>query len=242
MNPEENVGSPLVDAGSLLAELKTAQRRLEDKLAQEEQAHETHLAAAAADLAEGREVDGLTRMLLHAKAANADRAAKPPPPPSRRPPAIEAKPDVFIADSSGNVAAPATVESAPPPPPAASRDAPTNKAPPATLGETTPPKSEPPKPPPFKIEPDPPRSAPAKRSKQPPPGAPYMPGHAEFLSARDTVERDDALAKRQEEARKDPIRYPGGQIPMKELPPDPRPPMEVINFTRVPGGKGIRRC
>ena len=68
-----------------------------------------------------------------------------------------------------------------------------------------------------------------------------MPGHAEFLSQRATQERDNDLAKRQEAARLDPVRYPGGQIPMNQIPPDPREPPEVVNFTRVPGGRGIRR-
>jgi hypothetical protein len=169
------------------------------------------------------DVPGLTRLLLNAKAAsaaNAERRAAAAPPPSKR---LEAKPGVFVADSSGNVAAP------------------------APQAEPAPPKSEiisDLKPPPFRVEQDPPpsRSASAKQAKKTPlPGAPYMPGHAEFLSARETDERDDELAKRQETARADPARYPGRQIPMNELPPDPRGPIEVINFTRVPGGRGIRR-
>ena len=73
----------------------------------------------------------------------------------------------------------------------------------------------------------------------PPPGAPA--GYAEFLSAKATEERDDELAKKQEAARADPARYPGGQLPMNELKPDPRPPLEVVNFTRVPGGRGIKQ-
>lgn len=97
-----------------LAALKDAQRRLEAKLAQEEQAKEDHLANAAAAMARGEDVPGLTRLLLNAKAAsaaNAERRAAAAPPP--RQPRLESKPDVFIADSSGNIAAPATVESAP---------------------------------------------------------------------------------------------------------------------------------
>ena len=98
----------------MLSELKEAQRRIEAKLAQEEQAHEAHLADAAAAMARGEEVPGLTRLLLNAKAAsaaNAERRAAAAPPP--RQPRLESKPDVFIADLSGNIAAPATVESAP---------------------------------------------------------------------------------------------------------------------------------
>ena len=69
-----------------------------------------------------------------------------------------------------------------------------------------------------------------------------MPGHAEFLNERDTRARDDELAKMQEEARKDPVRFPGGQIPQSMLKPDPRPQQEIVAFTRIPGGRGIRRC
>ena len=36
------------------------------------------------------------------------------------------------------------------------------------------------------------------------------------------------------------LRYPGGQIPMNELPPNPRSGPEVVRFTRTSGG-GIKR-
>ena len=49
--------------------------------------------------------------------------------------------------------------------------------------------------------------------------------------------QDDWLKRRQEEARLDPIRYPGGQIPMNEFKPDPpersiQGPLEVVSLSR----------
>ncbi len=210
----------------ILAELNAAQRRIEAKIAQEKQAHEAHLADATVAMAEGRKVDGLTRMLLHAKAASADRAAAPAPTrPTKR---IEAKPNVFVADSSGNIAAPApTVESAPSP-------AQAEKSAPAA----SPPEPEKQKAPPFKVED--PSPAPKSNAKPAHPGA-SIPGFGEFLSAKATSDADAERARKQEAARA--AGRPGGQLtPAEAFPADPRPPMEVVNFTRVAGGKGIRRC
>jgi hypothetical protein len=90
---------------------------------------------------------------------------------------------------------------------------------------------EPSRAPPF--DPDsPPKAA-------PPPGAPYMPGHAEFLSARDTAQRDDDMVRRQEVARRQ--GRPGGQVPLSEMKPDPRPQQEFVNFTLAGNGR-IKRC
>jgi hypothetical protein len=203
----------------VLADLKAAQSRIEAKLTQEEQAHEAHLADAADAMARGEEVPGLTRLLLNAKAAsvaNADRRAAAAPPP-RRPPALEARPDVFVADSSGNIAAPApTEESAP----------------------STPKPESAPKPPPFKIEPDPPPKAATKPApKVTHPGA-NIPGFGEFLSEKAARDADAERAKKVEAARA----RGQCQIPPSEaFPPDPREGPEIVNFTRIPGGRGIRR-
>ena len=193
------------------AQLQAELRRIEAEETDDGRAREDNLAAAADAVArgEGEGVPGITRLLLAAKARQAERAAAgreaaAPPPPQANP--------------------------APEPEPAAApvHDA---KAPSA-------------KPPPFKIEPGeapaPKPQARQARKTPPPPGAPA--GYAEFLSAKATEERDDELAKKQEAARADPARYPGGQVPMSELKPDPRPPLEVVNFTRVPGGRGIKRA
>ena len=91
-----------------LAELYAEARRIEAKLAQDKQEHEAHLADAAEALAKGEEVDGLTALLLKARAANAEE-----PPPRPTPPRIEATPD-FIVDSAGHAAPAASTESAPP--------------------------------------------------------------------------------------------------------------------------------
>jgi len=66
-----------------LAALDAAASRVKAKIAQDKQAKEDHLADAAAAMARGEEVPGLTRLLLNAKAAsaaNADRRAAAAPP------------------------------------------------------------------------------------------------------------------------------------------------------------------
>ena len=196
-------------------QLQAELRRVEAEETDEARAREEHLAAAAEAIDKGEDVDGVTRLLIAAKARQAERAAAQaaaPPPPQ-----AEAAPEPEAAAA-----------------PVPSPDTKANDT-------VTPPSA---KPPPFKIEPGeapaPKPQARQARKTPPPPGAPA--GYAEFLSAKATEERDDELAKKQEAARADPARYPGGQIPMNELKPDPRPPMEVINYTRVPGGRGIRRC
>ena len=84
-----------------LAELRAEVQRIESKLAQDRQEHEEHLRDASERLSRGEEVEGITQLLLRARAANAERATP------ARPPAIEARPDVFVADSLGRIAAPA---------------------------------------------------------------------------------------------------------------------------------------
>jgi len=86
-----------------------------------------------------------------------------------------------------------------------------------------------------------PNSPKASATKPQHPGA-NIPGFAEFISLKATNNRDEVLRKLQEEARKDPGRFPGGIVPWSMIPADPRPPTEIVRFTRVPGGRGIRRC
>ena len=103
-----------------LAELRAETRRIEAKLAQEREEQEAHLAEAAARLSRGEKIDGLTELLLRARAANAERDSAAKSAPKR----LECKAD-FIADSTGRVtAAPASTASPRPrrprPPPFAS--------------------------------------------------------------------------------------------------------------------------
>jgi len=227
-----------------LADLGAEARRLEDKLARDKEAHEASIAEAADALDRGEDVSGVTRLLLHARAEKAKRAAAAPPAPETSSVSDE-DPEPGTCSETGQVGQfsneviedPIIVDSA----------GIASSTPTAPTGGNPPP--PPPKAPPFQAEPDPPRPIPIsgtgtatkpapKAKRTPPPGAPYMPGHAEFLSARETQERDDDMAKKVEAARA----AGRPQIPMSELPPDPRPPMEVLNFTRVPGGRGIKRC
>ena len=122
----------------ILAELLAEAERIRQATARDRREQEARLADAAEALSRGEEVDGLTALLLRAKAANAEREAKPAPAPKR----IESKAD-FIVDSSGiTEAAPApSVESTPPTPA------------PLLPAESAPPPA--PKAPPFRIEPEP---------------------------------------------------------------------------------------
>ncbi len=122
----------------ILAELLAEAERIRQAIARDRREQEARLADAAEALSRGKEVDGLTALLLRAKAANAEREAKPAPAPKR----IESKAD-FIVDSSGiTEAAPApSVESTPPTPA------------PLLPAESAPPPA--PKAPPFRIEPEP---------------------------------------------------------------------------------------
>ena len=72
----------------ILAQLLAEAERIKQAIAYDRREHEARLADAAEALSRGEEVDGLTALLLKAKAANAERAAAPPP---KR---IEAKPDL----------------------------------------------------------------------------------------------------------------------------------------------------
>ena len=176
----------------------------------EEAERDARLNDAAERLAKGEPIEGLTELLLRAKAENAK--------------VIEAKPNVFIADSAGNIAAPASpVESAPPTTESAD-------------GEKTPsanPEPVPAKPAPF--DPDPPpvaakQPAAAKQPKSSHPGA-NMPGFAEFLSERATHDADAERAKKVEAARA----RGQCQIPPSEaFPPDPREGPEISFDAKPP--------
>ena len=202
-------------------QLQAELRRVEAEETDEARAREEHLAAAAEAIDKGEDVDGVTRLLIAARARQAERAsaqaaheaaASPPPQsqPEPRPPEPEpAAPPAQDAKASVT-------------PPSA-------KAPPFQAG--------PGKPAPA---PKPPQSASARQArKTPPPGAPNMDGHAEFLSERDTSKRDDDMVRLQEEARRQ--GRPGGQVPLSEMKPDPRPQQEFVNFTLAGNGR-IKRC
>ena len=63
----------------------------------------------------------------------------------------------------------------------------------------------------------------------------YLPDAAAFMALK-AKERE----AQQEERRK---QLPGGQIPAKDwFQPDPQEGPEIVRFTRIPGGRGIRRC
>ena len=65
-----------------------------------------------------------------------------------------------------------------------------------------------------------------------------IPGFSEFLSERAASQADAERAKTVEAARA----RGQCQIPPSEaFPPDPREGPEIVNFTRIPGGRGIRR-
>ena len=54
-----------------------------------------------------------------------------------------------------------------------------------------------------------------------------------------------ALKEKEREAQQEERRkqLPGGQIPAKDwFLPDPQEGPEIVRFTRIPGGRGIRRC
>lgn len=236
-----------------LADLRAEADRIEKKLAEAEQDHEMRLTQAAEAQARGEPIDGLTALLLSARAANASRRQAPPPPPPaaesaghsqthEAPILTAARPD-FIVDPFGQTRA---TEPRPAPAP---EDAPQAAPKAAWTEEPAPeaPKAAAPKSPPFRVPPDP---KPAPKPKPNYRGAPAafrqaMESRGEFLSVKETADRDAAIARLQEEARKNPTKYPGGQVPQAEINalfPDPRDPPEVVNYTRIAGGKGIRRC
>ncbi len=178
------------------------------------------------DLGDLASVDGtgVKALLLRARMDQAKKSV-----------AIEAKPGVFVADASGNIAAPAPEPApVPDPEPAPKLDTVTN-LPPEPEAAAAPPKA-----PPLRIvEPDP---APAKpKAKKAPshPAASQFAGFNEFLSEKASREQFNDLAKRQEEARRQ--GRPGGQIPLSELQPDPQPRQEFVNFTLAGNGQ-IKRC
>ena len=212
-----------------LADLRAETRRLEDKLAREDQAHKAHIAEAADALDRGEDVSGITRLLLHARAEKAKRAAPPQPEKSLVakdfPPEPE-DPAESLPSSRKTLA----------PEPAADLEKLKNAPEPAADLNKLQNAPEPAAPILNNIKNKP---APSKAARTPPPGAPA--GFAEFLSEKATRDRDNDMARRQEAARADPARYPGGQIPMSELPPDQRPQQEIVRFTL--GGNGrIKRC
>jgi hypothetical protein len=63
-----------------------------------------------------------------------------------------------------------------------------------------------------------------------------IPGFSEFLSERAASQADAERAKKVEAARA----RGQCQIPPLKHPPDPRDGPEIVNFTRIPGGRGIR--
>ena len=82
--------------------------------------------------------------------------------------------------------------------------------------------------------PEAPEPAP-EASPSKPPGA-GIPADAAAFMALKAKERE----AQQEERRK---QLPGGQIPAKDwFQPDPQEGPEIVRFTRIPGGRGIRRC
>jgi hypothetical protein len=75
--------------------------------------------------------------------------------------------------------------------------------------------------------------APEASPSKPPTG---IPADAAAFMALKAKERE----AQQEERRK---QLPGGQIPAKDwFQPDPQEGPEIVRFTRIPGGRGIRRC
>jgi hypothetical protein len=95
------------------------------------------------------------------------------------------------------------------------------------LESTTPPSSS------VQI-PEAPEPAP-EASPSKPPGA-GIPADAAVFMALKAKERE----AQQEERRK---QLPGGQIPAKDwFQPEPQEGPEIVRFTRIPGGRGIRRC
>jgi len=163
------------------------------------------------------QVEGVSALLLRARYEVAKKKQV----------AIEARPGIFIADASGNVAAPAPDPApAPAPEPTQSID---------VCRDVAPTKPEPAAAP--KADPAPTPKPKAKKAP-PHPAASQFPGFQEFLSEKATREQFNDLAKRQEEARRQ--GRPGGQIPMSELQPDPRPTMEIVRFGLAGGGR-IRR-
>ncbi len=80
-----------------------------------------------------------------------------------------------------------------------------------------------------------------RKGEKPPHPAEHIPGFAEFISSKATADRDEIVRKLQEEARRDPVRFPGGVVPWSMIPADPHPQHEIVRLTRVPGGRGIRR-
>jgi len=205
-----------------LGELRAEIQRIESKLAQDRQEQEKHLRDASERLSRGEEVEGITQLLLRARAANAERDAAAKAAPKR----LECKAD-FIADSTGRVtAAPASTgeSAAPTPAPAAVRE-------PAPAAAALPPA---PKAPPFQVESEttepPPPPKPAAKPAHP---GMNIPGFSEFLSERAASQADAERAKKVEAARA----QGQCQIPPSEaFPPDPREGPEIVNFTRIPGG------
>ncbi len=155
--------------------------------------------------------------------------------------AIEAKPGVFIADASGNVAAPA-----PEPAPADLvyseksdiHEVPTQSTPTSVCRDVAPTEPEAAAAPAREIPSrEPPPKPKVKKASHP--AASQFPGFQEFLNEKASREQFNDLAKRQEEARRQ--GRPGGQIPMSELQPDPQPGQEFVRLTLAGNGQ-IKRC
>ena len=233
-------------------ELRAELAHLEAIKARDKADFEAKVAEAARMQAEGGTIDPVVALLLEVRADREDGEPEAPAPrtlpapdfiapppgsdsapwpaskPQEKPLASEAPGNLPQASTAPAPAAPApSVESAPP----ASASAEVERAKPA---EPAPPKT-----PPFQVEPDPP-PAPKPKAATAKPAHPGMniPGFSEFLSERASSQADAERAKKVEAARA----QGRNQIPASEaFPPDPRGPMEVANFTRIPGGRGIRR-
>ncbi len=140
-------------------------------------------------------------------------------------PLLQAAHAHFAEEEMRQLAAPKTKpapEPSPPPPPAVIALPDESVVP----SESAPPESTT-RPPSVQI-PEVPEPAPEASPSKPPDAAAFMALKAKEREAQ------------QEERRK---QLPGGQIPAKDwFQPDPREGPEIVRFTRIPGGRGIRRC
>ena len=152
--------------------------------------------------------------------------------------------DVILVDANGGAGLAAE-------PPKATASAPvTDTAAPAPSTASA--EDQPPaQPEPPRMKPEPPYQGRDVTPKAPPPpkpkwnGAPAdfrrMKEQSEFVSAQRTTERDQLMEAKVTAARAKGI----CQLPPSEvLPADEadRQPQEIVNFTRIPGGRGVRRC
>ena len=133
-------------------------------------------------------------------------------------PLLQAAQAHFVEEEMRQLAAPEAVDEPPPPPPTESVIVmPSVQIPEAPAMETPPPEPTPE----SKSDPTPE----TKPAKPPYSGIPAQ--AAAFMQAKEARRAD----------------LPGGQVPAKDwFQPDPQEGPEVVRFTRIPGGRGIRRC